>query len=56
LKFKNVYANTFIGNLNGQYINALTNYVASTTASNIAATDSLNTALGKLEYKTNYVY
>jgi hypothetical protein len=34
-------------------VNALTNYAIGTEASDIAETDTLNTALGKLEYKAN---
>ena len=34
-------------------ITALTNYIKATTASAIASTDSLNSALGKLEYKAD---
>lgn len=37
-------------------ITALTGYSKSTAASDLAATDSLNTALGKLEYKSDYAY
>lgn len=52
----NVKATSFIGNLDGQYINALTNYAKATSISAIATTDSLNTALGKLEYKADTAY
>lgn len=37
-------------------INALTNYTKATSAATLATTDSLNTALGKLEYKAHYAY
>ena len=37
-------------------INALTGYTKATAAANLAATDTLNTALGKLEYKAHYAY
>ena len=46
-----VVAPTFQGNLDGTYVNALTGYKIATVRGAIAATDSLNTALGKLEYK-----
>lgn len=49
-----VTANSFIGNLDGTYVNKLTGYAKATAASNIAATDTLNTALGKLEYKADW--
>ena len=52
----NVYATTFIGNIDGTYVNKLTEYTKATSASNIVATDSLNTALGKLEYKAGTTY
>lgn len=48
-----VAATTLQGNLDGSYVNALTNYAIGTAASDIATTDTLNTALGKLEYKAN---
>ena len=48
--------NGFIGNLDGTYVNKLTGYTKATSASNITATDSLNTALGKLEYKAGTTY
>jgi hypothetical protein len=54
--WKGVYASNFYGNLDGSYINALTGYTKATSASNIATTDSLNTALGKLEYKADSAY
>ena len=47
----NVKATSFIGNLDGTYVNKLTGYTIATTRGAVAATDSLNTALGKLEYK-----
>ena len=37
-------------------INALTGYSKATTAANLATTDTLNSALGKLEYKAHYAY
>lgn len=49
-------ASTFIGNLDGTYIHALTNYVKATEIDSINATDSLNTALGKLELKADFIY
>lgn len=52
----NVKATSFIGNLDGTYVNKLTNYNKATAVSAIAATDSLNTALGKLEFKTDFIY
>lgn len=38
------------------HINALTNYTKVTSVSDLATTDSLNTALGKLEYKASIAY
>ena len=38
------------------HINTLTNYTKATSASDLATTDSLNTALGKLEYKASIAY
>lgn len=55
-KFKNIYVTTLYGNLNGSYINALTGYSKASSGSSIVATDTLNTALGKLEYKADYAY
>lgn len=52
----NIKATSFIGNLDGTYVNKLTGYSKATSASNIAATDTLNAALGKLEYKADYAY
>ena len=43
-----------IGNLDGTYVNKLTGYTKATSAAALAATDTLNSALGKLEYKTDY--
>ena len=51
-----VHAPTFQGNLDGTYINALTGYSKATSAADLAATDTLNTALGKLEYKAGIAY
>jgi hypothetical protein len=55
-KWSTVYATTFIGNLDGTYVNKLTGYTKADAVGSIAATDSLNTALGKLEYKADSVY
>ena len=55
-KWNIVYATTLYGNLDGTHVNKLTGYIKSTSASNIAATDTLNAALGKLEYKAHYAY
>ena len=55
-KWSSVYAGTFIGNLDGTYVNKLTGYTKATSASDLEATDSLNTALGKLEYKAGTAY
>ena len=52
----NVSAATFIGNLDGTYVNKLTGYTKATAISALAATDTLNTALGKLEYKADVAY
>lgn len=46
-----VTATSFIGNLDGTYVNKLTGYTKATAIGSIATTDSLNTALGKLEYR-----
>ena len=54
--WKGVYASNFYGNLNGSYINALTGYTKATSASDLTTADTLNTALGKLEYKSDYAY
>lgn len=51
-----LYATTFVGNLDGTYINKLTGYKIAEAIGSIAATDSLNTALGKLEFKTDFIY
>lgn len=51
-----VIAPTFQGNLDGTYINKLTGYSKATSAADLAATDTLNVALGKLEYKADTVY
>lgn len=51
-----VIATTFIGNIDGQYVNKLTGYAIATSASNLSTTDTLNSALGKLEYKVNSTY
>ena len=47
---------TLKGNLDGSYINKLTGYSKASTKGSISSSDSLNTALGKLEYKTDVVY
>lgn len=52
----NVKATSFIGNLDGTYVNKLTGYTKATAISALAATDTLNTALGKLEYKADVAY
>lgn len=51
-----VHAPTFQGNLDGTYVNKLTGYKIANAIGSIAATDSLNTALGKLEFKTDFIY
>lgn len=43
-------------NFPSNQINALTGYAKATSAANLATTDSLNTALGKLEYKADTAY
>ena len=43
-------------NINGKYINALTGYVKATEPSDLVETDTLNIALGKLEYKADLAY
>lgn len=52
----NVKATSFIGNLDGTYVNKLTGYTKATSASDLIATDTLNIALGKLEYKAGIAY
>lgn len=47
---------TFQGNLDGIYVNTLTGYTKATSAEDLAATDTLNAALGKLEYKADVAY
>jgi hypothetical protein len=54
-----VIAPTFQGNLDGTYVNQLTNYSKAKSdleSYDIVAADSLNTALGKLEYKADFAY
>lgn len=51
-----VTAPTFKGNLDGTYVNKLTGYSKATAAADLDATDSLNVALGKLEYKADTAY
>lgn len=43
----------FQGNLDGFYVSALSNYVKLTEEQNITVSDTLNQALGKLEYKAD---
>ena len=52
----NVTAPSFTGNLDGTYVNKLTGYTKASSISALAATDSLNTALGKLELKADTTY
>lgn len=52
----NVKATSFIGNLDGTYVNKLTGYTKATTVAGITSEDSLNTALGKLELKADTTY
>lgn len=52
----NVKASSFIGNLDGTYVNKLTGYSKAASAADLAATDTLNAALGKLEYKAGIAY
>lgn len=47
---------TFEGNLDGNYINKLTGYAIAKQESAISVNDSLNQALGKLEYKLDSAY
>ena len=54
--YGNIKATSFIGNLDGSYVNKLTGYTKATTAANITYEDTLNTALGKLEYKAGTAY
>ena len=51
-----VSATTLKGNLDGKYINALTDYNKASSIAAITSTDSLNVALGKLEAKADYAY
>ena len=51
-----IKAATFIGNLDGKYISTLSEYNKAIEIGSITATDSLNAALGKLEYKTDIIY
>lgn len=51
-----LYATTFVGNLDGTYVNKLTGYAKAITVAALATTDTLNTALGKLEYKLDIAY
>lgn len=61
-RWSNVYSvngnflGTITGNLDGTYVNKLTGYTKATAISALAATDTLNTALGKLEYKADVAY
>lgn len=52
----NIKATSFLGNLDGSYINKLTGYTKPTTSSAITANDTLNAALGKLELKAGTAY
>lgn len=52
----NVKATSFLGNLDGTYVNKLTGYTKATAIVALDVEDSLNTALGKLEYKTDFIY
>lgn len=47
---------TFEGNLDGKYINKLTGYAIAKQEAAISVNDSLNQALGKLEYKLDSAY
>ena len=51
-----VKATAFLGNIDGQYVSALTNYAKATSKAAIAVTDTLNIALGKLEFKADAAY
>lgn len=51
-----VTATSFIGNLDGTYVNKLTGYTKATAIAALATTDTLNAALGKLEFKTDFIY
>ena len=51
-----VKATAFLGNIDGQYVSALTNYSKATSKAAITVTDTLNTALGKLEFKADAAY
>lgn len=55
-KWKDVYASTFIGNLDGYYVNKLTGYTETKSDAKITAADTLNTALSKLEHKADLAY
>ena len=52
----NVKASEFIGDLDGVFVNKLTNYTKATVIDSIIDSDSLNTALGKLELKADTTY
>ena len=52
----NVKATEFIGDLDGVFVNKLTNYTKATVIDSIIDSDSLNTALGKLELKADTAY
>lgn len=52
----NVKANKFTGNIDGTYVNKLTGYTKAATIAAIIESDSLNTALGKLELKADTTY
>lgn len=55
-KWKDVYATTFIGNLDGYYVNKLTGYTETKSDAKITAADTLNAALSKLEHKADLAY
>lgn len=55
-KWKDVHASTFIGNLDGYYVDKLTGYNETKSDAKITAADTLNTALSKLEYKADLAY
>lgn len=55
-KWKDVHASTFIGNLDGYYVNKLTGYTETKSDAKITAADTLNAALSKLEHKADLAY
>ena len=56
LENETISSSYFKGNLDGTYINKLTGYSKATSAADITTTDTLNSALGKLEYKADTAY